>query len=57
VENKIILEQKAAKSISEEHEFRLLNYLKATEMEIGLLLNFGRKYFTKQISKNLYSTN
>lgn len=56
----IILELKAAESIAEEHEFQLINYLKATEIEIGLLLNFGknpefkRKIFTnnKKISKN-----
>jgi GxxExxY protein len=56
----IILELKAAESIAEEHEFQLINYLKAIEIEIGLLLNFGknpefkRKIFTnnKKISKN-----
>ena len=56
----IILELKATESIAEEHEFQLINYLKATEIEIGLLLNFGknpefkRKIFTnnKKISKN-----
>ena len=32
----IILELKAAESIAEEHEFQLINYLKATEIEIGL---------------------
>ena len=56
----IILELKAAESIAEEHEFQLINYLNATEIEIGLLLNFGknpafkRKIFTnnKKISKN-----
>jgi GxxExxY protein len=43
VENKIILELKAAEAICEEHEFQLINYLKATDLEIGLLLNFGKK--------------
>ena len=48
VENKIILELKAG-SIVEEHEFQLLNYLKATEIEVGLLLSFGKtpKFFRK----------
>ena len=52
VEDKIILELKAAEGIAEEHEFQLVNYLKATEIEVGLLLNFGkapefkRKIFT-----------
>ncbi|HAN20000.1 MAG: GxxExxY protein [Bacteroidetes bacterium GWC2_33_15] len=43
VENKIILELKAAESLCEEHEYQLINYLKATEIEVGLLLNFGKK--------------
>jgi GxxExxY protein len=43
VENKVIIELKAAESICEEHENQLINYLKATEVEIGLLLNFGKK--------------
>jgi GxxExxY protein len=41
VENKVIIELKAAEAIVEEHEFQLINYLKATEIEVGLLLNFG----------------
>jgi GxxExxY protein len=43
VDDCIILELKAAECIVEEHEFQLINYLKATQIEIGLLLNFGRK--------------
>ncbi len=39
--DKIIVEIKAAKNIAEEHEAQLLNYLKATDIEVGLLLNFG----------------
>jgi len=39
----IIVELKATEAVVEEHELQLINYLKATEMEIGLLLNFGRK--------------
>jgi GxxExxY protein len=48
----VIVELKAAENICEEHEAQLLNYLKATDIEVGLLLNFGkepkfsRKYFT-----------
>ncbi len=42
VENKVIIELKAAESLIEEHEAQLLNYLKATEIEVGLLLNFGK---------------
>ena len=54
VENKIIIELKAAKSLCSEHEIQLINYLKATDIEIGLLMNFGkkpeikRKIFTKK---------
>jgi GxxExxY protein len=43
VDNRVIIELKAAKCLSEEHEAQLLNYLKATDMEVGLLLNFGVK--------------
>jgi len=42
VENTVIIELKAAVSLAEEHEFQLINYLKATEIEVGLLLNFGK---------------
>ena len=43
VEGKIILELKAAESLAEEHELQIINYLKATNIEIGLLLNFGKE--------------
>lgn len=52
VEDKIIVELKAVSALQEEHEAQLLNYLKATNIEVGLLLNFGvkpefrRKIFT-----------
>ena len=39
----VIIEIKVAESLCEEHEAQLLNYLKATEIEVGLLLNFGKK--------------
>jgi len=38
---KIIVEVKAVKAIAPEHEAQLLNYLKATGMKLGLLVNFG----------------
>jgi len=38
---KIIVELKTAKQIAPEHEAQLLNYLKATNMKLGLLVNFG----------------
>ncbi len=53
VDNEIILELKAAEGIVEEHELQLINYLKATEIEVGLLLNFGRKpEFRRKIFTN-----
>ena len=39
----VIVELKAAETLVEEHELQLINYLKATEIEVGLLLNFGKK--------------
>ncbi len=46
----VILEIKATKSLVAEHEAQLLNYLKATPYEVGLLLNFGPKPETKRRS-------
>lgn len=43
VEDKVILELKAAECLMEEHEYQLINYLKATDVEVGLLLNFGKE--------------
>jgi GxxExxY protein len=40
VENKVILELKAIEKLQKFHEAQILNYLKATEFEIGLLVNF-----------------
>jgi len=41
VANAVIVELKATKDLADEHEAQLLNYLKATPLEVGLLLNFG----------------
>jgi GxxExxY protein len=43
VDDLVIVELKAAEAIHEDHEAQLINYLKATEIEVGLLLNFGKK--------------
>ena len=43
VNDTVILELKAAESLREEHNLQLINYLKATNIEVGLLLNFGKK--------------
>ena len=50
VNDLIILEIKAVKALVTEHEAQLLNYLKATPYEVGLLLNFGPKPETKRRS-------
>ena len=43
VDGKVIVEIKAARNLTSENEAQLLNYLKATDKEVGLLLNFGPK--------------
>jgi len=43
VEGCVLLEFKAADDLDNAHEAQLLNYLKATPIELGLLLNFGPK--------------
>lgn len=46
----VLLELKAARAIDESHKSQLLNYLKATEIEIGLLLNFGHRPEFKRLA-------
>lgn len=43
VDDMVIVEIKAARGLALENEAQLLNYLKATNIEVGLLLNFGPK--------------
>jgi len=43
VDKKVIIELKAIRALDSAHEAQLINYLKATNIEVGLLLNFGRK--------------
>jgi GxxExxY protein len=53
VNDLVIIELKAAEGLAEEHERQLLNYLKATEIEVGLLLNFGVKaQFKRKVFMN-----
>ena len=53
VESKVIIEMKATEALGKAHEIQLLNYLKATEIEVGLLLNFGKKpEFRRKIFTN-----
>jgi GxxExxY protein len=56
VEGRIILELKAVDALTRAHEIQLVNYLKATGLPIGLLINFGtsgitikRKYKDREI--------
>jgi len=41
VEGKVIVELKAVKALAPEHQAQVINYLKATGIEVGLLINFG----------------
>lgn len=43
VERKVLIEVKSARALDPAHEAQLLHYLKATEIEIGLLVNFGER--------------
>jgi GxxExxY protein len=43
VDDKVVIEIKAARTLGIEHEAQILNYLRATDIEVGLLLNFGPK--------------
>jgi GxxExxY protein len=55
INNSLILELKAAEGLCVEHECQLINYLKATNIEVGLLLNFGKKpEFRRKIFENSY---
>jgi GxxExxY protein len=53
IEDTIILELKAADDIVKDFENQILNYLRATDCEVGLLLNFGKKpEFKRKIYEN-----
>ena len=59
VGNAVVAELKAARALEPIHEAQLLNYLRASELEVGLLLNFGpspkvkRMVFANEKTKNL----
>lgn len=53
----VIIELKAADGLIEEHEAQLVNYLRATNIEVGLLLNFGIKpQFKRKVFSNQFKT-
>jgi GxxExxY protein len=61
IDNLVIVEIKAVTKPLREHEAQLLNYLKATPYEVGLLLNFGpkpvikRKVYDNELKPNLHN--
>ena len=53
VENCVLLELKASEELNSANEKQLINYLKATDIEVGLLLNFGKKpQFRRKVFSN-----
>ncbi len=53
VENCVLIENKAHPALVQDDEYQLINYLKGTNIEIGLLLNFGKKpEFKRKIFSN-----
>ncbi len=53
VEDCVVIELKAADAIAPAHEAQLINYLKATNIDVGLVLNFGPK---PQFRRKVYET-
>ena len=51
VEDVVICELKTTESLITDNEYQLINYLKATTIEVGLLLNFGKK---PEIRRKIY---
>ncbi|MEO8405950.1 MAG: GxxExxY protein [Chitinophagaceae bacterium] len=54
VQDVVICELKAKESLTEADEHQLLNYLRATNVEVGLLLNFGKK---PEVKRKIYANN
>ncbi|MFW6289947.1 MAG: GxxExxY protein [Mariniphaga sp.] len=51
----VIVELKAVETLAPEHEVQLVNYLKATRIEVGLLLNFGPEpQFKRRVFSNSF---
>lgn len=53
IENKVLIEIKACKEFNQTHTSQIINYLKATNIEIGLLVNFGP---TLKFKRFIYDT-
>lgn len=54
VQDKVIVELKAVRELADAHEAQLVNYLKATNVEVGLVLNFGPKpEFKRKVFTNI----
>lgn len=54
VEDKVVVELKSAEALCDTHEAQLLNYLRATRIEVGLLLNFGPK---PELRRRIFTNN
>jgi len=52
VNNDVIIELKASSTLNENHAIQLINYLKSTQIEVGLLLNFG---IEPSVSRKIFS--
>ena len=53
VENKVVVELKSVERIEKIHEVQVVNYLHATNKELGLLINFGKSVEVKRKYKKL----
>jgi GxxExxY protein len=53
VEQCVVVEVKAVRTMERSYEDKLLHYLKASNLPVGLLLNFGRS--SVQIKRKVYS--
>jgi GxxExxY protein len=54
IDNSVLIELKAVQNLDRSHEAQVMNYLRATELEVGLLLNFGspRPQFRRIVFEN-----
>jgi GxxExxY protein len=50
IQERVLIELKACRTLDVAHQAQLLNYLRATEIEVGLLLNFGLKPQFKRLA-------